>query len=244
MNCQNQKGFAIVLCLALLPCLVAGLLVVFALINFIKNDLALKHQCRAQGEIGQKSVRPLLEQLLSLNSKALALKAELLQAKAAQSAAITEQNWPEVGRRAVQIKRIEKQQQLLDKQQKRLISQANMLLYRNHSSTSLGLRRLGTDNSTILLKSTLQQITGRAPRLAVVPESTDIAPVYKLKADFENEQSLAHEWQYKLSVQPPFSNFIKGDFSFKKACAVTLTKEGSAWITKIIKGKFLLKSVW
>lgn len=244
MHTKNQKGFAIVLCLALLPCLIAGLLFVFVLINFMKNDLGLKHQCRIQGEAGQKSVKPLLIQLLSLNPKAQLLKSEYLQAKTAQKLAIAAKNVPEIQRLEIVIQKIQLQRHTLDKQQKRILSQANLLLYRNHSTTALGLRRMGASNSTVLLTSTLQQIHGRAPDLAVLPESPDIAPIYKLKPDFENQQSLAHEWQYRITVRPPFSNFIKGDFSFKKACAVTLVKDGSTWIPKIIKGKFSLKSVW
>lgn len=244
MIIRNQKGFALAICLALLPCLIAGMLLAFSLFGLVQNDLALKYQCRSEGLIGQKQVQPLLTGLLALNPLAEILKAAYLETVAELAAATAAANPVGIAKATAQLNQIMAKRQTLDKQQKQLINQSNLLLKTNHFKTAVLLYKKGAQISNILMKVNLVSLNGKAPRLAVHPDSTDIAPTYSPVEDFETKQSLAHEWQYRASVRAPFSNFISGNFLFKKACAVTLTKEDSRWIPKITKGKFSLKSVW
>lgn len=238
---KNQKGSALAIILALLPVFLAGCILCFSLLGLIQNDLAMKFQCRSEGQKGQQKVSPLLKSLLALNPHALALKAELIAATAEVAAA-----WDPISsaRALAHLKKVRQKRLELDRKQKQLIKQSNLLLLQTHSSTSRGLRRTGSTASNILLKTELNSVRGKAPKLAVRPDSSDIAPTYSLVDDFENKQALAHEWQYRVQVRPPFSNFLKGEFTFKKACAVSLAKENSSWHPKIIVGKFSLKSVW
>lgn len=243
MIIRNNNGFALAICLAILPCLIAGMLLAFSVFGFIQNDLSLKYQCRREGLNGQKQVQPLLTSLLASNPLAKTLqllywetKGELTIAKITNPLAV-----PAIEAR---LARIEEKRLALDRKQKQLINQSNLLLRTNHLKTEAQLLTSGGRISNILLKAEFLGIQGKAPTLAVHPDSTDIAPTYSPLDDFENKQSLAHEWQYRISVRPPFSNFIAGNFLFKKACAVTLTKEDSRWVPKITKAKFSLKSVW
>lgn len=244
MIIKNQKGFALAICLALLPCLIAGLLLAFSSFNFVQNDLVLKYQCRTEGFNGQKKVAPLLNSLLALNPLSKTLKIQYWAAVAELAVAVASENILAAHKAQVKINQISEKRNALDKQQKRLISQSNLLLKINHFNTAASLQKTGARISNVLLKVNFFAIPGRAPTLAVHPDSTDIAPTYSPDDDFEIKQALAHEWHYGVQVRPPFSNFITGNFIFKKACAVTLIKEDSRWIPKITKAKFLLKSVW
>lgn len=241
---KNRNGFAVVLIMALLPCVLAGFLLCFSTVGFIQTDLALKYQCRSLGESTQDKVRPLLTALLALNPLAVQLRIELAQAMAEIAAAIATENPVALAKAKDHYNRVVQKRQELDYKQKQLINNSNRLLRQGHQFTRLQLGRLGATSSNVLLKMQLTSVRGEAPRLAVRPDVPDTAPIYNPLPDFETQQALAHEWQYRLQVQAPFSAFLKGSFTFKKACAVTLTEENALWRTKIIKGKFSLKSVW
>ncbi|MGZ3775515.1 MAG: hypothetical protein ACXVCY_16465 [Pseudobdellovibrionaceae bacterium] len=244
MKFRNEKGFALAICMALLPCFIAGLLLAFSLFGLIQNDLKLKYQCRTEGLSGQTHVQPLLIQLLALNPVAESLRLTYLET-AAELAAAYELNPPAVPGLAAELQQIQDQRATLDKQQKQLIAQSNLILRSNHIHTRSQLLKSAQELSNILLSVNSVVIQGQPPKLAVHPNSTDVAPTYSPDENFEVRQSLAHKWQYRMEVKPPFSSFLKGqDFIYEKACAVTLIKDGSKWIPKIAMGKFSLKSVW
>ncbi|AFY02898.1 hypothetical protein [Bdellovibrio bacteriovorus] len=243
---RNQQGFAAILILALLPILVSGLFLVAAMMGFLQLDLAMKHTCRSEGLQGQEKVRPHLEKLLSLNSKAVKLKAQLISAQAKAKAAEAAGNIPVATAAELEVLRIEGLRLALDAQQKQLIQQSNLQLQRSHSSTRTRLYRAHRENQTRLNFLTIKtQIENEPiPRLAVRPDFPDTAPTYSPEPDFEVRQALAQRWQYRIALRPPLSNFLKADFGFEKACAVTLTKGPLRWKTQITKGRYSLKSVW
>lgn len=244
MVIKNQKGSALAIILAILPVFIAGALLCFSLLGLVQNDLAMKYECRTEGQKGQKRVSPLLSTLLALNPVAIALKAELAKAIAELATAVASENPVAIAKATARYTKVLEKRDKLDRRQKQLVKQSNLFLQQTHTFTALSLRRTGAIASNILLKTELGSVRGKAPKLAVRPDSPDIAPTYSLIDDFENKQALAHEWQYRIQVRPPFSNFLKGEFIFKKACAVSLAKENSSWHPKIIVGKFSLKSVW
>lgn len=241
---QGQKGFALAITLAILPILISGLLLMSTLIGFIQNDLAMKYHCRTQGLIGQKKIVPLLNSLLALNPLSATLR--LQQAKAQQdiATATAAKNPVALALATERYMKILKKREQLDLRQKQLIKQSNLLLLKAHSLTVSQLRHNDVAATSLLLKSTLLRVRGRPPQLAVRPESSDLAPTYSPAPEFENRQALAHDWQYRVQVRPPFSHFLPGDLHFQKACSVTLRKVGSSWIPRITTGRFSLRSVW
>ncbi|MFV3408301.1 hypothetical protein ACNH6C_06825 [Bdellovibrio bacteriovorus] len=243
---RNQQGFAVILILALLPILVSGLFLVAAMMGFLQLDLAMKHTCRSEGLQGQERVRPHLEKLLSLNPRALKLKAEWITAQVQLKAAYAAKNPPLIAAAKLRVAQVETWRQTLDAQQKQLIQQSNLQLQRSHSSTRTQLYRAHREYQTRLNFLTIKtQIENEPiPRLAVRPDFPDTAPTYSPEPDFEVRQALAQRWQYRIALRPPFSNFLKADFGFEKACAVTLTKGSLRWKTQITKGRYSLKSVW
>lgn len=243
---KNQNGFAAILILALLPVLMSGLFLVAALMGFLQLDLAMKHTCRREGLQGQESVRPHLEKLFSLNPKSIKLKTQWLAAQAKLVAAVASGNPVAIAAAEQRLLQIQSLRQALDAQQKQLIQQSNLQLQRNHSSTRTQLYRISRENQTRLNFLTIKTRIENEPipRLAVRPDFPDTAPTYSPEPSFELRQALAQRWQYKIALRPPLSSFLKADFGFEKACAVTLTKGPLQWKTQITKGRYSLKSVW
>ncbi|ASD62597.1 hypothetical protein [Bdellovibrio bacteriovorus] len=243
---RNQQGFAAILILALLPILVSGLFLVAAMMGFLQLDLAMKHTCRSEGLQGQEKVRPHLEKLLSLNSEAIKLKVQWGKALTQRKMAYSAQNPYLITLAEARVLQVQTWRLALDAQQKQLIQQSNLQLQRSHSSTRTQLYRAHRENQTRLNFLTIKtQIENEPiPRLAVRPDFPDTAPTYSPEPDFEVRQALAQRWQYRIALRPPLSNFLKADFGFEKACAVTLTKGSLRWKTQITKGRYSLKSVW
>lgn len=244
MNLKNNHGFALAFLLAILPVFIAGLVFCFSSFGFVQNDLAMKYQCRVEGRNGQKEVAPLLTGLLALNPLAVRLRAEWIQALYELWIALASENPGAIAAATKKCLVIKEKRGQLDQKQKQLIRQSNLLLQKSHLITKQKLFTTAAHLSNIFLKFDLVSLRGKAPRLAVRPDSADVAPTYGPVADFNNEQALAHEWQYQVSVRSPYSQFLPGIYSFKKACAVTLEKERISWVPKIIRGRFLLKSLW
>lgn len=241
---QSDRGFAMILFLSLLPILITGTLIAFALINTIQADLAMKYECRHGGIQGQKMVGPLLASLLKLNPRAVQLRAKKAQAIIEISTATISRNPVALSAATKKYLKVLKQQEDLDGLQKQIIKQANLILHSAREKTKFKLMTTSRSASNIFARFSLLSLVSKSVKLAVSPDISDIAPIYRLEKDFETAQSLAHEWHFQIKTMAPFSYFIPGTYNYKKACAVTLHKESSQWQSKIITGKYSLKSVW
>lgn len=240
---QNQKGFALVMTMALLPLMIAGFFLVWGAIGFFQQDLAIKHACRQEGITGQNKTGPLLQKLLATNPEAKKLKIQLEEVDREIAFARTSNQAALAGlmikRSVIQLKRV-----ALDLKQKRLIQESNRELSRAHHRGRAEIRGRLQDTSSFFIAIQLKNLKGKPPRLAVRPDYSDIAPTYSPVPDFSHQQALAHEWHYTASVGAPFSNFLPGKFEFKKACAVTLQEDLSKWLPQIIKDNYSWRSVW
>lgn len=241
---KTEDGFILILFLSLLPLFITGMLIIFATINTIQNDLAMKYECRQGGLQGQKLSAPLLASLLKLNSRALHLRVRKNQALSEIAAATISKNVVALSTATKKLIQVRKQQEELDGLQKQIIKQANLILSSASSKTRIKLYKIASTGSNILAKFRLINLVSKNTKLAIHPDSPDLAPIYRLEKDFEVAQALAQEWQFLISTKAPFSYFIPGTFTYKKTCAVTLHKEFSQWHPKIIVGKYSLKSVW
>ncbi|MNL05549.1 hypothetical protein D3C87_1261550 [compost metagenome] len=236
---MNQKGFALAITMALLPFLLGLFLLLFAILGVNQFNLSTQQACREGGLRGQQHVAPLLQQLLSLNPRALKLKLAELQAQAKLAAALSTGNLPAAAAARTEIASIQLQRKVLDFKQKSLIQQSNLFLLSAHQRTASSLRVARTQGLPTFnyLKIESRQHLTSAPKLAVRPESSDIAPTYRTLENFDSEQALAHSWQYQLRVRSPFQNFLMADLKWTPSCAVTLKQDGFSWIPKIKKVK-------
>lgn len=242
---KNQKGFAAILILSLLPVFIGGSFLVFTVLGIMQTDLKLKHLCRQEGRKYQEKVLPRLESLLKLNPRSQKLKAERVRLDRLIQAAITRGDMASVTllnakRAAVVARQIE-----LDLRQKQLINQSNLDLRRGHLNTTNLLAREAAGSSVkTFLNLRLRLSPLPAPRLAVRPDSADLAPTYSPVPEFESRQALAQEWHYDINVRWPLMQKSALSFNFSKACAVSLRKEPFKWKVVLSKARFSLKSVW
>ncbi len=241
---KTEEGFVLILFLSLLPVFITGMLIIMASINTIQNDLAMKYECRQGGLEGQRLSAPLLASLLKLNSRAVHLRMRRNQALSEIAAATLSKNALALSTATKKLIKVRKQQEELDGLQKQIIKQANLILNSASTKTNLKLYKTASSLSNIFAKFRLTTLISKKTKLAIYPDLPDLAPIYRLEKDFEVAQSLAHEWQFLITTQPPFSYFIPGTFTYKKTCAVTLHKEFSQWHPKVFTGKHSLKSVW
>lgn len=241
---RNQKGFALVMTLALLPVLIAGMLLAWAAVGFFQQDLALKHACRKQGLEGQRKVAPLLKKLLQLNPEARTLKErrDELRLKIAAATASGQVHMVELWK--IELDIVEFRRLQLSLRQKNIITESNRLLQAAHNIGRRKIEDHAKETSNLFINLRLTQLNGHAPRLAVRPDYPDIAPTFSTVLDFSNQQALAHEWHYSATVGAPFSHFLPGKFEFHKACAVSLRKDLNAWSPQITKARYSWKSVW
>lgn len=236
---MNQKGFALAITMALLPVLLGLFLLLFAILGVNQFNLSTQQACREGGLRGQQNVSPLLQQLLALNPRAINLKIAEYQAQLRLASAISLGNPPAIAAARTHLSAVQLQRKTLDLKQKQIIQQSNLLLVAAHNKTAASLRLALSQGLPTFnyLKIDSRQYVNSAPKLAVRPESSDMAPVYRTVENFDTQQALVHSWQYQLRVRSPFQNFLMADLKWSPSCAVTLKQDGFSWIPKIKKVK-------
>ncbi|MFS4459528.1 hypothetical protein [Bdellovibrio sp. HCB2-146] len=241
---MNNKGFALAITMALLPVLLGLGLLLFTALGIMQFNQQTQYMCRSGGLQGQKLVAPLLKSLLALNSLAVKLKADEALAQARLYTAMATGNATAIATAEMRLLKIQEKRADLDQKQKMLIRESNRLLSINHKYTQGKIRQALQEGLPKIsyLKIDFQLNPTTAPELAVRPDYTDIAPTYSPVDKFDEQQALAHSWQYRLRVRNSFQNFLDGDIKWSPSCSVTLKQEGSSWVPKIRKAKSSSKS--
>ncbi|WP_413575885.1 hypothetical protein ACLVWU_15985 [Bdellovibrio sp. HCB290] len=233
MKKLNQKGFALALMVPLLPVILAFGLMSYMALGFMQLDQKFKYACRTGGLAGQEKAGKQIEALLKLNPQAQKLIDRLRQAELEQRAGSP--------KAAAKILVITGLQSILRIRQEQIILQGNLALQSAQQNMAQKLRQVRTEMSDYdsLYSSQTVIFSRLAPRLAVSPDSSDIAPTFRTLPDIENRQALVQNWQYHLRTPRHLRGFLNGDFSFKKSCSVTITEKGNSWLPKIQRDRFL-----
>lgn len=237
---SSNNGFALAIMVPLLPVLLGVALASYGALTLLQLEQRFSYTCRSGGIIGQEKAGKQITSLLKLNPKALKL---ILQERLAQKrvvAAGLSGNGAAIATAMANLKKIHLQQQALSIQQKQIITQGNLHLRQAQTNTGRQLRELALGLNSYNSLFHIQPRTEMAmpPRLAVSPETTDIAPTYRTDPDIEERQQLVQRWQYRISVQRYLGSFLNGNFQFKKSCAVAVTERNQSWVPKIPKDKF------
>lgn len=247
MSLRDNRGFAMTLIMALLPALLGVLCLVFLGLAFVQFEMRENYLCRNQQLKTQNQVGPLLEALLELNPQAVELQTEYEAAQAELAAATASADPAGIAEASSELALIMSEKVALATQQQALIEQSNTLLEAGSAQTQ---RALSDQGRTFLeglrpfLQNDFHMVPKTPPVLAVRPATTDIAPPYELVPDFENQQALVQEWQYRLRVGGPFAAFLRGQSQFDKNCAVTLRQQEEHWVAQILRDKYSSKSAW
>ncbi len=242
---KNQKGFATILLMSLLPVLLTLICFswFFLSIRQVKSESA--HICRATLLNGQKKAAAPLRILLALNKKAVSLEIQLQKANLRLKLAIASQNAVAFAAATAAILRIKAQQKSLSYQQKSLISWANKELLQTSLEAKIKVQQKLSKQS-YLLKNLLSllniQVKSFSTKLAVEAiNPMSLAPSYRPKSDFERQQSLRVHWKYKLQTNQNkwASAFLKIDKNFKDSCVASLKARGNGWIAILKEDRLL-----
>jgi hypothetical protein len=237
---KNQKGFALIILISLLPLIMAGGLLVFCGFSFIKTDLGTLNLCRAlQLEVQNKAAQK-LESLLKLNPRALKLRLAQIRAEKTLALAVKSGNPAALAAAEAHLLTIRMQRQVLDLKQRSLITSAN-------TSLKLGgldlQRRLSQEwytqsrGVTSWLQGKLQLGSGKIPALAVQPDFVEVAPLYEPAPQFEEAQAWHQEWQLEFRTISWADKFFNFHERFQRSCSTSLYSENSAWSARLKKAK-------
>lgn len=238
----NEDGFATFFILGMIPIIfAAGISLCYAQ-YLTGNWMQAKHTCRVELLNKQKEVAPLLSQLLSLNPRIKKLRIALHIAKLQRAAAIASQNPVAEIAAEAKITAISLEQLSIHNDQQQLIQAANQKM----SSAVYKVRQLlflqnqeMQQRMPSLFKFNIENIQLHSNELAVIPDSPTVPPVYELKYDFINEQTLSVNWN---------TSFLTTDIRTKKwfhinlkkhdGCAASLEQDNQQFNYRLNEDKF------
>jgi hypothetical protein len=232
---KNQKGFALVLMISLLPVVMAGAACLFVFVGLLEDRIVPKNACRRHLLMGLEQISTPLRTLMNLNPQAVQLRVQMKAALSALAAATAAGNPPAMARALRWVQKVRQQQRLLDRQQKILLRSAETLLRLAHDRAGAALRQKPIG----FLKT--ENLRPSAVRVAVRPDVPTTAPVYVFEDDFETRQTLAYEWQSRFVLRGPLANFLTASGRFPDVCAATLTKETWPWQARLNEDRFSSK---
>jgi hypothetical protein len=241
---RSQKGFAAVYLLCFVPLLLALLFAVYMYFTYSDSHLELTQSCLVEQIETQEKVKRSLKTLLSLNPKAIRLKAQYETAVLHMRAAAASGNTAAFTAAQLRVSYIWNQRMLLDLQQKSIINSANFYLQSQQSQLFLKLQReaLARKNKFGFFAQTdVKDLKFKPVKLAVVPASKDIAPVYQLSENFIEDQALEVTWILKLKARPPVSLFLPVETSSPQSCSTTINNKEDSWPTVTREVKSLSK---
>lgn len=239
---NSQSGYALILFITLLPVIMASLTFLFCSQYLTKNWSQSFHICRSELFKVQTSVAQNLEQLLKLNSQAKSLRVALGLAQAKLAFAMVKADPLLIAAATKEISKINKQKKQLDIIQKSIINHANLKLKAGTWRVTQKLKKQNSENqisASSFMKIQISPIKSISNRLAVVPDNSDLAPVYELKNPFSDNQMLSVSWKTY------FETGLKGEMPWLQnryqkvsSCTVTLRKKDNKFLPQIRRDKF------
>ena len=201
----------------------------------------MRSQCINESIVIQKNMVRGEETLFKLNPLAVALRLQLRVAYVKLTAAIIAENPVLIAAIKLEIDQIKASQLQLDQSQKLIIKTTEL-------NTSLKMRALQAELSHIshqissvwdyyLKTMTTVKIT-KMPKLSIVPDSPDIAPVYELSSDHAVRQRLAYQWQHRFQTKTDAQALLNSENEFEMTCGSTAENKGGKWAILINAGKY------
>lgn len=218
IHSKNENGFAVYFIIGLIPILFAAGIAVCYSQYLSGNWMQAKHSCRIELLKTQKNIAPLLKQLLQLNPRIKKLRIDLTIAKTQRAAAITMQNPIAEAAAELKIATIIKEQSAIYSKQVNLIQTANQQMTNSVYKVRQLLFQQNQDMQDRMpkfFKFKIENIKLENKELAVIPDSPAKPPIYELKYDFINEQTLSVNWK---------TTFLTTDNRTKKWFQINLKK--------------------
>jgi hypothetical protein len=242
---KNQRGFAYVFFLSFLPLLLAGFLLILFSQFFLKNWMQSLHICRTELFTAQKRTGKKLTELINLNSMAKSLRMALAEAEAELAMATATENAPLAAKANADILRIKKQQLQLDRLQKSTIMMANLEMTKGLEKVAREIRQQSSalqPRLPDLFSYQIHSIRFAPKALAVQPDQPDVAPVYELKKDFKEEQSLHISWISEFRTQHAEKyKWILNRHQKPDSCSASLEEKNGKFQEMLMADKSFLK---
>lgn len=214
-------------------------------IHWIFFRMQVQKNCFEATTQGQLEAKKDLQKLLSLNPKAYKLKLQKLQYELQLVEALTGLPYTAalVAQLRLLLRQIHLQQLQLDTEQKQLLLSGRLKLNRASQQAVINMNK---DFKTYKIARDWLQMSAIAqthfsPGLAVMPQSSDLAPSYRLQNEFEQKQALIIFWKAHLRVKQPLNNFIKNSIDWEQKCTTTLSPESMDFRIKIREDKSFSK---
>lgn len=239
---MNQNGFAQILFISLLPLLVSIFMLTFIGANYIQLKTRTETVCLTEQMKAQKTAASLLNILLELNPIVNALKILDQGGVIAQlTAAIINPLWIPL---ITQLKKIvHTARELIDKYQKTSIIAAAANIYKT-SYIDINNQQVQIINEhfrifEFWLKATSTILLATQYKLAVKPDSKDLAPQYSIVRSEVKYMTIRNAWKIELEPLEIFKSFLKGSHTVTHVCAVELVERNERWRPQIVKDSLL-----
>jgi hypothetical protein len=228
---KDERGFALILFVALLPLMLAGGACLFMMMGLLEDRFSRQNMCRRHLLTGLEKSGITMKEVLALNPTARSLRIQIAATNLALAAAIASGNQPAATVAAKRLRILRGQQKMLDLRQRALLLKA-----RSELSTAQ-LLAFGALRST---SGGFVQITATFPqpvRAALRPNLSGPGPVYVLEKGFERKQALVQKWQSRFQLHGPLANFLNARGRFEEKCAATLIPEGLRWRARLAEDR-------
>ena len=221
---KDKSGFGSALTLTFLG-LFSTLIIIAAFVRFTVAARAdFRYFCFNDLHNVQKNMLDHESRLLALNPLAQSLRFRLQLLKVQFAAAVLSDNIVLAAQISQLIIQTKEQQQVLRFKQQALInfgqSYAQIQLLKSYKNFISKSRQKSAAWSEILNIQDSIALNTFKPLLAVSPDSTtDIAPVYELNPDFENQQRITAFWTLWFFAKPSFQTLVKTNQMWSLKCA-------------------------
>ena len=240
-NTYNCAGFATLTFLILIT-LILAIVFSFAFTahaQTVKSDL--RNLCLIESILIQKKIIGAEKKLLSFNTLSTYLSTQLTLAYAELALATETENGIAAAIALKKIQYFEAEQLKLDTLQKKIIFETKNTIILEVNSLLLSLENhliqfSANWNTYLLTKKKVNLI--HLPKIAVHPDSYDLAPNYQIDFDHNKTQTVAFNWQYEFRTNNHSQKFIESKNLFSFACGSGLLKIGEKWKIEINEDKF------
>lgn len=181
------------------------------------------------------------ERLFKLNALVFSLRFQMKAALAELALALATENPALIGAAEMKIQKIKTEQLNLDKVQRTLIQSTEAQTKIRTAQLQAELSRIGNEINLVWSFyiqgfTTTRQIN--ETKMAVKPDSPDVAPAYELDSNYKQLQTVAYKWQQRFRSKSEAQDFLKSENIFEMSCSSTAEKKGSQWQILINADKF------
>ena len=239
---KKRNGFSSILLLTILPLFTLIIFSIAFTFYFIQTKVQLRSVCLSHGVELEKKLVQSEKKLFKLNNVSNMLRTQLLQAYILLAAATASENYAEAAKIFIEIQKIKSKQSQLDRTQKLIIESANTIAMLDLQMLQQKIQEDNRQRSStwnFYLKNLFNIQLQQSPRLAVHPDSDDVAPNYELDSDYKQTQRLVYKSQLFFYTSNEAQRILLSNTFYSSTCElIPHNDEGEKWHIEINMDKF------